>query len=190
MRIASGYWGKISLKDLRFAIPGCMSDPFRFLSVLYMDSNSSESEQEALKQILYDFNDQHSMSFVETKRVPISFRKEGNILDAASPGLFRLKVMLSANSSPSASPIAALDYFSNTIQYVKNLSYWFRDPQLGSEAMWDFSGRQANYRVISVSSEDYQKKRMLIQWADESGSFNVHQLKLIHELHLPVATIH
>lgn len=190
MQIESGYWGKTSLNRLRFAIPGCMSNPFRFLPVLYVDSNSSEAEQKALQQILRDFNDQHSMVFVVIKRVPISFRRQGDLLAAASPGLFCLKVKFPAAGSDQVRQTAALDYFSNTIQYVKNLVYWFRDPELGSTASWNFSGRQANYRVISVNSEDYRRKRMLIQWADESGSFNKQQLELIHELHLPVASYH
>jgi len=186
MRIESGHWGKTTLKDVRFAVPGCMSDPFRFLPALYIDC-SSDAEQEALTQILHDFNEQNPMSFVRTKRVPISFRKQGELLEAGSPGLFGLTVKLPASGSPAATPIAALDYFANTILYAKNIAYWFHDPELGVAASWDFSGRQANYRTISISSEDYRQKRMLIQWADESGGFNVHQLKLIHDLHLTVA---
>lgn len=183
MQIDSGHWGNTALKDLRFAIPGCMSHPYRLLPVLYVDSSASSAELEALKQILYDFNDQHSLSFVKIKRVPISFQRQGVVLDAGSPGLFRLKVEL----PPVNAPIAALDYFSNTIEYAKNLLYWFKDPELGLAAKWDYSGNQANYRVISISSEDYHQKRMLIQWADESGGFNAPQLRLIREMHLPVA---
>jgi hypothetical protein len=185
MQIESGYWGKTPLKNLRFAIPGCMSNPFRLLPVLYVDSGSSESEQEALKQILLDFNDQHSVSFVKTKRVPISFLKRGDLVDTGSPGLFQLRVKFPPSSGSEAVSTAALDYFSNTIQYVQNLSYWFKDPELGSAAAWDYSGKQANYRVISISSDDYRRKQMLIQWADESGGFNAQQLRLIRELHLP-----
>jgi tetratricopeptide (TPR) repeat protein len=186
MQIDSGQWGNTALKDLRFAIPGCMGHPYRLLPVLYVDSSASPAELEALKQILYDFNEQHSLSFVEIKRVPISFQRLGVVLDAGSPGLFRLKVEL----SPGSAPVAALDYFSNTIRYGKNLLYWFKDPALSPAAAWDYSGKQANYRIISISSDDYRQKRMLIQWADESGGFNAPQLRLIRELHLPVAGTH
>jgi|GEM_PF-2103665 len=183
MQIDSGHWGKTALKDLRFAIPGCMSHPYRMLPVLYVDSNASPAELEALRQILYDFNDQHSLSFVEIKRVSISFRRQGAVLDVGSRGLFRLKVEL----PPHSAPVAALDYFSNTIRYAKNLLYWFKDPELGPAAVWDYSGKQANYRTISISSDDYHQKRMLIQWADESGGFNAAQLRLIRDMHLPLA---
>jgi hypothetical protein len=159
-----------------------MGHPYQLLPVLYVDSSASPAEVEALKQILYDFNEQHSLSFVKIKRVPISFQRQDAELDAGSPGLFRLKVEL----PPISAPVAALDYFSNTIQYAKNLFYWFKDPELGPAAVWDYSGRQANYRIVSISSDDYRQKRMLIQWADESGGFNAPQLRLIHELHLPV----
>ena len=186
MQIDSGQWGDTRLKNMRFAIPGCMGHPYRLLPVLYVDSSAPPAELEALKQILYDFNEQHSLSFVEIKRVPISFQRQGVVLDAASPGLFRLRVEL----SPGSVPVAALDYFSNTIRYAKSLFYWFKDPALGPAAAWDYSGKQANYRTISISSDDYRQKRMLIQWADESGGFNAPQLRLIHELHLPVAGAH
>jgi hypothetical protein len=50
---------------------------------------------------------------------------------------------------------------------------------------WDYSKRQANYRLIDLDSRDYRNRKVLIQFADNSGSFNAKQLGLIRTLKLP-----
>jgi len=54
---------------------------------------------------------------------------------------------------------------------------------------FDYSHRQANYRRIELSNEDYANKRMLIQYMDGSGNFNEAQLRLIRDLKLQPRTI-
>jgi hypothetical protein len=80
-------------------------------------------------------------------------------------------------------PTAALDYFSNTLEYARNSTYkaWGPDGSL----RWDYSGRQANYRRIDLDSRDYEERKMLIQFADGSGFFNDKQQELIKSLKLP-----
>ena len=48
---------------------------------------------------------------------------------------------------------AALDQFSNTIEYALNLTYKVWD-QAGA-LKWDYSGRQANFRTIDLGSCAY-----------------------------------
>ena len=100
------------------------------------------------------------------------------------PGVLEIKVQrqLDAHGEP-LMPTAALDYFSNTLEYARNLTYkaWGTDGRL----RWDYSGRQANYRGIDLDSRDYQERKMLIQFADGSGFFNDKQLELIKSLKLP-----
>lgn len=187
MRIASGYCGKIALAGSRFAVPGCMSDPFRFVPTLYVHEDISVQAEEGIKQIFRSFNPDNPVVFPSVRRVPISFHRDGLVLEAASPDLFRIRVRLRLDSK--GNPLmhtAALDYFSNVLAYAENLTYWFRDPSLGPEANWDFSGRQANYRSIDVSSSHYRQGQMLIQWGDKSGSFNDRQLELIRRQNLPL----
>jgi hypothetical protein len=50
---------------------------------------------------------------------------------------------------------------------------------------WDYSGRQANYRIIDVDARDYREGRMLSQFRDGAGFFNKKQLELIKSLKLP-----
>jgi hypothetical protein len=78
---------------------------------------------------------------------------------------------------------AALDFFSNTLEYAQNLIYKAWGPN--GSLNWDFSGRQANYRKIDLYSRDYEERKMLIQFADGLGFFNDKQLDLIKTLNLP-----
>jgi hypothetical protein len=187
MRITSGHCGKTQLAGTRFAVPGCMNDPLRFVPTLYIDEHTSPDAEEGIKQIFKSFTPGNPMIFPRIRRVPIKFQKNGPILEFESSGLLRVKVRmhLDAEGNP-LMRTAALDYFSNVLAYADNLIYWFRDANLGSEATWDFSGRQSNYRRIDVSSDDYKQGKMLIQWGDKSGSFNAKHLELIHGQKLPL----
>jgi hypothetical protein len=124
---------------------------------------------------------------MNVERVPISYRKseDGKTYEVEIPGVVRLKVRRQLDSQGrSAYRTAALDDFSNVLEYANNLTYvvWNKD----GSPKWDFSGRQANFRLVDVDSADYKLGKMLKQFADGSGYFNARQLKLIEELRLPV----
>ena len=80
--------------------------------------------------------------------------------------------------------VAAPDHFSNQLQYVQNLRYSVHDPEAGLD--FDYSRRQANYRVVDLSDEQYRTKSMLIQYADYSGWYSPGQMALIKAQHLQI----
>ena len=49
---------------------------------------------------------------------------------------------------------------------------------------FDYSRRQANYREIDLSVEQYRSKSMLIQFGNGKGGFSPEQIRLIRTLHL------
>ena len=51
---------------------------------------------------------------------------------------------------------------------------------------WDFSGRQANFRVIDLDAVDYSSGKMLMQFQDDAGFFNEKHLEIIRDLKLPM----
>ena len=51
---------------------------------------------------------------------------------------------------------------------------------------WDFSGRQANFRVIDLDGVDYSSGKMLMQFQDDAGFFNEKHLEIIRDLKLPM----
>jgi len=78
---------------------------------------------------------------------------------------------------------AALDNFSNRLEYARNLLYKVWDAE---EALrWDYSGRQANFRSIDLDARDYRERTMLAQFTDGAGFFNTKQLDLIKNQKLP-----
>ena len=101
------------------------------------------------------------------------------------PGRIHLKVQrqLDAQGRP-LMRTAAIDYFSNIIEYAENLAdeVWDEDGRL----RWNFSHRQANLRFIDLKARDYQSGMMLDQFADRSGFFNSKHLELIRALNLPM----
>lgn len=80
--------------------------------------------------------------------------------------------------------VAATDPFANTLQYAQDLRYTMHDPVARLD--FDYSRRQANYRIVDLSSEQYRTKSMLLQFADGSGWFCPGQLTLIKAQNLPL----
>jgi hypothetical protein len=123
---------------------------------------------------------------LNVRRVELTFTNsfEDKTYESVIPGLLEIKIRrrLDTRGDP-LDKTAALDPFSNTIEYARNLIYkvWNEDGDL----KWDLSGRQANLRFIDLDSQDYQRGMMLIQYGDGSGHFNRKQLELIKILKLP-----
>ena len=80
--------------------------------------------------------------------------------------------------------VAAPDHFANLLQYVQNIRYSIHDPEAGLD--FDYSRRQANYRVVDLTDEQYRTKSMLIQYADGKGWFSPGQMALIKAQNLQV----
>jgi hypothetical protein len=79
--------------------------------------------------------------------------------------------------------MAATDHFSNVLQYAQNLRYWMHDKEANLD--FDYSRRQANYRVVDLDASQYRSRSMLIQYPEGQGWFNEKQLQLIKAQKLP-----
>lgn len=184
-RIAQGHYGKIPLEGLTFAIvSGSMGPESTLPTALYTVESATDEQLIALERIFQSFDLLHPFMFLKVKRTAILFNKSanGDTYEIKVPGVLQIVVRRQTNGRP-LSRTAALDYFSNTIEYAQNVTYkaWDEDGSL----RWDFSGQQANLRTIGVDSRDYRDGTMLIQFADGSGFFTKKQLELIKNLKLP-----
>ncbi len=184
--ITQGYYGDTSLDGLTFVVVHGSMGPRSVPSALYIDSTASVQQVVALEHILQRFNPLHPLVFMNVKLLKTSFSQsnDGKTYGVEIPGVLQFKIQRQLDSQ--GKPLlqtAALDYFSNTIEYARNLIYRVQDREVGLQ--WDFSGRQANFRSIDLHSRDYQDGTMLIQFADGSGYFNEKQLELIRSLKLP-----
>jgi hypothetical protein len=185
-RITEGHYHDVPLKGLTFiSLHACMG-PDNAPSVLYVEPATSDERIIALERIFQALNLLRPFVFLSVKRTPLSLvvSADAKTYEARVPGIMELKIQLlvDAQGKP-LTQTAALDRFSNVLQYARNVTYklWDDDGQL----KWDFSGRQANFRTIDLDSRDYQQRTMLIQFADGSGFFTDQELELIRELKLP-----
>jgi Flp pilus assembly protein TadD len=185
-RITEGHYGNVPLDGFVFARMGHQMGPDIDPAYLYVRQPASDDQVIALERIIQSFNPLRPLTLLNVKRTEISFGKlpKDQTYEVKIPGVLEIKIQrqLDAKGEPLMST-AALDYFSNTLEYARNLTYkaWGPDGRL----RWDYSGRQANYRGIDLDSRDYHERKMLIQFADGSGFFNDKQLELIKGLKLP-----
>jgi Flp pilus assembly protein TadD len=187
IHVRQGHYGKVSLAGLSFVtLNGTMSRTSA-PSAVYVDHSATDAQIIALERLTQSLDPLRPAALMNVERVPIWYRKseDGKTYEVEIPGVVRLKVrrQLDSQGHP-AYRTAALDDFSNVLEYANNLTYvvWNKD----GSPKWDFSGRQANFRLVDVDSADYKLGKMLKQFADGSGYFNARQLKLIEELRLPV----
>jgi hypothetical protein len=108
-----------------------------------------------------------------------------HLFKVSIPGILEIEVDRNWGlSAPPFPMVAAPDHFANQLQYVQNIRYSVHDPEAGLD--FDYSRRQANYRVVDLSDEQYRTKSMLIQYADYSGWYSSGQMALIKAQHLQI----
>jgi Flp pilus assembly protein TadD len=185
-RITRGQYGQISFDGFVFAIISNDMGREDIPATLYVSETATDNQVIALERLAQTFNLLRPSIFLNVKRVPIAFSTpEAAVYAVRVPRLLDIRVRrrLDAQGNPLMTT-AALDYFSNQIEYAQNLVYKLRDPE--GNLQWDYSGRQANYRQFDLDSAAYLNRTMLIQFADFTGSFNSRQWDLIKSQKLPI----
>jgi Flp pilus assembly protein TadD len=186
-RIETGHYGSVPLDGLTFASAGCTMGSRVAPSVLYVTREANTDQIIALERLYQSFLPLQPFLFsnVSLKEIFFAKRNDGKTYEVAIPGSLEIKILRQIDDQ--GRPLfqtAAVDYFSNTIEYAKNLVYRAFDEEL--QLRWDFSRRQANFRVFDLQSQMYRQGMMLVQYSDGSGSFNKKQQELIQSLGLPL----
>jgi len=137
-------------------------------------------------ELFASFNQKQTALFPHTRVVTILAKvTDDHLFQLSIPEI--LEIVVDKNWGRAAAPmpeVAAPDHFSNTIQYVQNIRYRAHDAEDGLE--FDYSHRQANYRRIEISDQQYKTNSMLIQFADGTGWFTSRQMEIITAQHLVV----
>ncbi len=186
IQVAQGHYGTISLDGFVFVTMNASMSPQSPPMFVYVGRSATDEQLIALERLMQAFDPLHPSILLHIKRAEISYRKspDGKTYDVEVPGVLRMSVrrQLDSKGQP-LSKTAALDDFSNVLEYAQNLTFKVWEPE--GKLKWDFSGRQANFRVIDLDYQEYENGRMLKQFADGSGSFNEKQWELIKKLKLP-----
>jgi len=183
--IVKGNYGDIPLDGMTFVVVSATMDTQGEPAVFYIDSSATTEQVIALEHVFQQFTPLHQFMSLDTRLVKVTFERSREVFNVEVPGAIQMKIerQLNSNGEPLLRT-AAIDYFSNALEYARNLVYKVTDAQAGLK--WDYSGRQANYRTIDLDSRDYRDAAMLIQFADGSGYFTDKQLELIRSLNLPM----
>jgi hypothetical protein len=154
------------------------------LSAIYLDRATPPEVQEALLQLLASFSATGAGEFPYVREVSIHAQvTDGHLFQVAIPGILDMAVDRNwGQAAPPMPAYAAQDRFANALQYVQNIRYRMHDD--GARLNFDYSRRQANYRLIDLDAADYRDHRMIVQFLDGSGWFNAAMLQIIHEQHL------
>jgi len=165
---------------------GACAMSYEHLAALYFDRETSREQQAAFLKLMASLNPGQSAEFPQVRTVQINAQVTGDHLYQISiPGILQMVVDRNwGRSEPPMPMFAAVDYFSNTLQYAQNLRYVMHDDE--AKLNFDYSRRQANYRDVDLDVQQYRSKQMLIQFRDGSGWFNADQQRLIHQLDLPL----
>jgi hypothetical protein len=155
------------------------------LAALYFSSSDSPERQAAYMALKSSFSStppgKPHMQVVSLNARVI----DEHLFKVSIPGIVEMVVDRNWGlSTPPMPMVAAADHFANLLQYVQNIRYSIHDPEAGLD--FDYSRRQANYRVVDLTDEQYRTKSMLIQYADGKGWFSPGQMALIKAQNLQV----
>ena len=164
---------------------GMCAIDYQLVEAVYFSSSDSPERQAAFIALRSSFSaappaDPHAKVVSLNAQVI-----DEHLFKVSIPGI--LEMMVDRNWGLSAPPmpmVAAPDHFANQLQYVQNIRYIVHDPEAGLD--FDYSRRQANYRVVDLTDEQYRTKSMLFQYADYSGWYSPGQMALIKALHLQI----
>jgi len=187
LRIKQGNYGDVDLGGMQIVRSGGMcSVNYERLSALYFDSPATAAQRAAMMKLMASFSQDHAAEFPHVRVVPFDVQVTDRHLFRISLG--DILVMITDRNWGEASPplpfVAAQDGFANTVQYIQNIRYRLHDESAGLD--FDYSRRQANYRVVDLTAQQYRSKSMLIQFADGAGWFSAKQIELINAQHLTV----
>jgi hypothetical protein len=185
LRVRQGHYGPVSLNNLSLVnTSGNCAMSYDHLAALYFDRATSREQRQAFLKLMASFTPAQSAEFPSGRVVDIKAEVTGgHLYNVSIPGILQMIVDRNwGRSEPPMPMYAASDYFSNTLQYVKNLRYVMHDTEANLD--FDYSRRQANYREVDLDVQQYRSKRMLIQFLDGRGWFNEYQMRLIRELGL------
>jgi len=186
MRIKQGHYENVNLDGMNVVDTGGMcAIEYHPVSALYFSSADSPERQAAYMKLISTFVSAPT-EFPHVRTVSLNAQVvDEHLFKVSIPDILEIEVDRNWGlASPPMPMTAAADHFSNLLQYVQNIHYSIHDPEAGLD--FDYSRRQANYRVVDVSDEAYKTKSMLIQFADGKGWFSPGQLELIKAQNLPV----
>jgi hypothetical protein len=187
LRIKQGHYGNTNLAGMQVIDTGGMcAVRYQQLSALYFDRLASPAQQEAYMKMVASFLPSGVASFPYVRVASFDSKIiDDRLFNISIPGLVEIIVdRYWGQPSPPMPMVAAADHFSNLLQYVQNIRYRIHDPEAGLD--FDYSHRQANYRIVDVSIDQYRSKSLLIQFEDGKGSFNTQQLQIVKAEHLPM----
>jgi Flp pilus assembly protein TadD len=185
--IARGHYGHVKLTGLVFVTVDEAMQEWGPPEIVYASPLTTDEQLIALERIYQTFNPLGPVFFMNVRRVPLLFnhQKGSRMYELEIPGSLQLGIKreLDSRGQPRMQT-AALDFFSNVIEYARSLTFKLWD---GSGRLrWDFVGRQANFRSFDLKSSDYREGTMLVQFHDNIGFFNDKQLEIVNRLKLPL----
>ena len=157
---------------------------YRKVAALYFDTNTRPEQRAAFTKLVASFFPDRAAAFSRVRSCHIGAHSatEGS-LSVQIPGVLDMQIDRMWGRVHRSLPfVAASDYYANTIQYAQNVRYRMTD--VGAGLVFDYSHRQANYRVLDLDVEQYRSKSMLVQFLDGSGWFTAPQLSLIADQNL------
>lgn len=143
-RITNGHYGSVPLEGLIFAIVSTSMETQNAPSAIYVDRLATDEQIIAFERLLQSFDPLLPSLFLNVRRADVSFINspgERNY-ELRVPRVLQVRIRRQLDSQ--GGPVlqtAALDHFSNTIEYAQNLTYKVWE---GERVKWDYSGRQAN----------------------------------------------
>jgi len=151
-------------------------------TALYFARGTGQKQISAVENIMRGDCTHTGSTDMKASRVDLVAGAAGSVYRVNAPVL-QLEVDLAPGPLP-MEPLPALDSWSNTVTYARNITARIDDPKAGLK--WDYSGMQANYRTFEMTSDLLRKGLTLAAYRDDTGRFNEMHRQLIRELHLEV----
>ena len=170
-----GYYGNVDLSGVTYVSVGPED-----WTALYFDERMSLAQRQAILDIYASMAPGSPQVYLSVRPVPIAYEvsPDRSLKTVTIPGILEMASRAKTDSlGHLLEKLFGQDVWSNELAFGKTISYRYGDPSLGKS--WDYSTRQSNHKEFLTTKEMYDRKLMLIQHGDGSGTWTEGQKKLL-----------
>jgi len=170
-----GHYGDVDLSGITWVSLGPED-----WAALYFDEKMTLAQRQAVLDIYASMAPGAPQAFLSARPVPIEYElnSDRSFKMVTIPGI--LEMASRAKTDPLGrllEKIFGMDLWANELAYGETGAYRYNDPELGKS--WDHSFRQSNHTAFTTTKQMYDRREMLIQHADFSGSWSPGQQRIL-----------
>lgn len=172
---SAGHYGDVDLSGVTYVSLGPED-----WTAIYFDEKMTLAQRQAILDVYASLSPGSPQAYLSVRPVPLLYEvsADRSLKKLTIPGILEMASRAKTDSfGHLLEKVFGQDVWANELAFGENLLYRYSDASLGKS--WDHTGRQSNHKEFITTRDMYDRKLMLIQFGDGSGTWTEGQKKLL-----------